>query len=183
MVMRKSLGQVEGFVGVDISESWLDVHLLPSGERARFSRDRRGIARLVRWLVGKGRLLVVVEATGGLKRGLRVALAQAGIALAVVNPRQIRDLARAADRLAKTDRLDAWVLALYGERLRPATKCARCLHGDLGGHPAHPNSAHLLRPPRRRRQSQEACAHRRHGKLVVILNLRDSTPWRAPQSA
>jgi transposase len=62
--MRKSLGQVEGFVGVDISESWLDVHLLPSGERARFSRDRRGIARLVRWLVGKGRLLVVVEATG-----------------------------------------------------------------------------------------------------------------------
>jgi hypothetical protein len=126
MVMRKSLGQVEGFVGVDISESWLDVHLLPSGERARFSRDRRGIARLVRWLVGKGRLLVVVEATGGLKRGLRAALAQAGIALAVVNPRQIRDLARAADRLAKTDRLDAWVLALYGERLRPATKCARC---------------------------------------------------------
>ena len=64
--MRKSLGQVEGFVGVDISERWLDVHLLPSGEHAGFSRDRRGIARLVAWLASKGRLLVVVEATGGL---------------------------------------------------------------------------------------------------------------------
>jgi transposase len=119
MVMRKSLGQVEGYVGVDISERWLDVHLLPRGEQAQFSRDRRGIARLVAWLASTGRLLVVVEATGGLERGLRAALAQAGIAVAVVNPRQIRDFARAAGLLAKTDRLDAWVLALYGERMRP----------------------------------------------------------------
>jgi len=99
--MRKSLGQVEGFVGVDISERGLDVHLLPSGEHAGFSRDRRGIARLVAWLASKGRLLVVVEATGGLERGLRAALAQAAIAVAVVNPRQVRDFARAAGLLAK----------------------------------------------------------------------------------
>ena len=65
MVMRKSLGQIEGFVGVDISEDWLDVHVLPSGERAEFSRDRRGVARLVAWLASKGRLLVVVEARAG----------------------------------------------------------------------------------------------------------------------
>jgi hypothetical protein len=104
MVMRKSLGQVKEFVGVDVSEHGLDVHLLPSAERAGFSRDRRGIARLVAWLASKGRLLVVVEATGGLERGLGAALAQAGIALAVVNPRQVRDFARAAGLLAKTDR-------------------------------------------------------------------------------
>ena len=123
--MRKRLGQVEGFVGVDLSERWLDVHLLPSGEQAGFSRDRRGIARLVAWLASKGRLLVVVEATGGLERGLRAALAQAGIAVAVVNPRQVRDFARAAGLLAKTDRLDAYALALYGERLLPAPRPAR----------------------------------------------------------
>jgi transposase len=125
MVMRKSLGQVEEFVGVDVSEHGLDVHLLPSTEHARFSRDRRGIARLVAWLASKGRLLVVVEATGGLERGFGAALAQAGIAVAVVNPRQVRDFARAAGLLAKTDRLDAYALALYGERLRPAPRPAR----------------------------------------------------------
>jgi transposase len=125
MVMSKSLGQVEGFVGVDISERWLDVHLLPSGEHAGFSRDRRGIARLVAWLASKGRLLVVVEATGGLERGLWAALAQVGIAVAVVNPRQVRDFARAAGLLAKTDRLDAYALALYGERMRPPPSPAR----------------------------------------------------------
>jgi transposase len=125
MVMRKSLGQVKEFVGVDVSEGGLDVHLLPGGEHAGFSRDRCGIARLVGWLASKGRLLVVVEATGGLERGLGAALAQAGIAVAVVNPRQVRDFARAAGLLAKTDRLDAYALALYGERLRPAPRPAR----------------------------------------------------------
>lgn len=123
--MSKSLGQITGFVGVDVSERRLDVHLLPNGEQAWFSRDRRGIARLVAWLASKGRLLVVVEATGGLERGLAGALEQAGIALAVVNPRVVRDFARAAGLLAKTDRLDAYGLALYGERLRPVPRPAR----------------------------------------------------------
>jgi len=68
---------------------------------------------------------VVVEATGGLERMLAVALEQAGIAVAVVNPRQIRDFARAAGLLAKTDRLDAYALALYGERLRPVPRAPR----------------------------------------------------------
>ena len=123
--MTRNLDQFRVFVGVDVSEAQLDVHLLPGGERARFSRDRRGIARLVAWLASKGRLLVVAEATGGLERGLGAALAQAGIALAVVNPRQIRDFARAAGLLAKTDRLDAYALALYGERLRPVARPPR----------------------------------------------------------
>ena len=106
-------------MGVDVSEARLDVLPAAGGERAAFSRDRRGIARLVAWLASQERLLVVVEATGGLERTLTGALEQAGIAVAVVNPRQVRDFARAAGLLAKTDRLDAYALALYGERLRP----------------------------------------------------------------
>jgi transposase len=123
--MTKSLGQGKSFVGVDVSEGWLDVCILASGERTGFSRDRRGIARLVSWLASQERLLVVVEATGGLERPLTAALERAGIAVAVVNPRQIRDFARAAGLLAKTDRLDAYALALYGERLRPTPRPPR----------------------------------------------------------
>ncbi len=123
--MRKSLGHCKGFVGVDVSEARLDVCLLPDGARAEFSRDRRGIARLLAWLACQERLLVVVEATGGLERSLTVALEQAAIAVAVVNPRQTRDFARAAGLLAKTDRLDAYALALYAERLCPAPRPPR----------------------------------------------------------
>jgi len=123
--MHKSLGHYKGFVGVDVSEARLAICLLPDGARAEFSRDRRGIARLLAWLASQERLLVVVEATGGLERGLTVALEQAGIAVAVVNPRQTRDFARAAGLLAKTDRLDAYALALYGERLRPVPRPPR----------------------------------------------------------
>ena len=123
--MTNSLEPIKEFVGVDVSQDRLDVYLLPGGERAEFSRDRRGIARLVAWLASRERLLVVVEATGGLERTLTVALAQAALAVAVVNPRQIRDFARAAGLLAKTDRLDAYALALYGERLRPVPRPPR----------------------------------------------------------
>ena len=123
--MTNSLGQIKEFVGVDVSQDRLDVCLLPSGAQAGFSRDRRGIARLVAWLVSQQRLLVVVEATGGLERMLTVALERAEIAVAVVNPRQIRDFVRAAGLLAKTNRLDAYALALYGERLRPVPRPPR----------------------------------------------------------
>jgi transposase len=123
--MTNSLGQIKEFVGVDVSQDRLDVCLLPRGERAEFSRDRRGIARLVGWLASRDRLLVVAEATGGLERTLTAALERATIAVAVVNPRQIRDFARAAGLLAKTDRLDAYALALYGERLRPVPRPTR----------------------------------------------------------
>jgi transposase len=122
MVMGKAS---QGLVGVDVSEARLDVCVPPGGEQAVFGRDRRGIAELVAWLAGKKRPLVVVEATGGLERGLEAALDQAGIAVAVVNPRLVRDFARAAGLLAKTDRLDARALALFGERMRPEARPAR----------------------------------------------------------
>jgi len=123
--MSKSCEERSGVVGVDTSESRLDVHCLPSGERAGFARDGRGIARLVAWLASKEDLLVVVEARGGLERGVTTALEHVGIAVAVVNPRLVRDFARAAGLLAKTDRLDAYALALYGERMCPSPRRSR----------------------------------------------------------
>ena len=125
--MTQSLGgqQPRTFVGVDVSEGRLDVHLLPAGERASFAHDPRGIGRLVAWLAATDRPLVAVEATGGLERPLVAALDRAALAVAVVNPRQVRDFARAAGLLAKTDRLDARALALFAERLRPQPRAAR----------------------------------------------------------
>jgi transposase len=85
--MTNSLGQIEEFVGVDVSQDRLDVYLLPYGEAAGFSRDRRGTACLVAWLASRTRLLVVVEATGSLERTLTVALAQAAIGMAIPTAR------------------------------------------------------------------------------------------------
>ena len=111
-----SLALFASFCGVDVSERQLDVHLLPDGSSTSFAHSAAGIGRLVAWLASRERPLVVVEATGGLERALVAALGRAGVPVAVVNPRQIRDFARAAGLLAKTDRLDARVLALFAER-------------------------------------------------------------------
>ena len=169
--MPKSLGQCQGFVGVDVSEARLDVCLLPAEARAAFSRDPRGIARLLAWLTSQDRLLVVVEATGGLERGLTVALEQAGIAVAVINPRQTRDFARAAGLLAKTDRLDAYALALYGERLRPAPRPPRAAAD-------HALAALVLR---RRQLAQLAEAERsrarRSEERVVVASIEALLAW------
>ena len=112
-------------VGVDISEGHLDVHLLPEGLASRFTNDPSGIGRLLAWLGTRSVALVVVEATGGIERRLVNGLQAASLAVAVVNPRQIRDFARAAGLLAKTDRLDARVLAMFAERMRPRPALAR----------------------------------------------------------
>ena len=117
-----SLAVFASFCGVDVSERQLDVHLLPEGVGTSFAHTAAGIGRLLAWLASRERPLLVVEATGGLERALVAALGRAGIATAVVNPRQIRDFARAAGLLAKTDRLDARVLALFAERMRPVRR-------------------------------------------------------------
>jgi transposase len=117
--LTMSLEVFASFCGVDVSERQLDVHLLPDGAGCSFAHTAAGIGRLVAWLASRERPLLVVEATGGLERALVAALCRAGIATAVVNPRRIRDFARAAGLLAKTDRLDARVLGLFAERMRP----------------------------------------------------------------
>src|SRR5262245_31780738 len=95
------------FVGVDVSKARLDVYWRPSGERAEVANDSAGIAGLVERLRAARPTLVVLEATGGYEIALVVALGLAKIPTAVVNPRQVRDFAKAIGRLAKTDRIDA----------------------------------------------------------------------------
>lgn len=107
------------FVGIDVSKQRLDVHLRPSGEAFAVPRDDEGLATLVGQLKGASAELVVVEATGGFEMVVAAALAGAGLPLAVVNPRQIRDFARATGRLAKTDAIDAAVIARFAEAIRP----------------------------------------------------------------
>ena len=107
------------FAGIDVSKDRLDVHLRPSGRSLAVPRDGPGLERLVADLRRLAPTLVVMEATGGFEVTVAAALAGAGLPLAVVNPRQIRDFARATGRLAKTDRLDAEAIALFAERVRP----------------------------------------------------------------
>ncbi|WP_310160544.1 IS110 family transposase [Bosea sp. BE125] len=110
------------FVGIDVSKDRLDVHLRPSGEAFFVSRDGRGLDELTARLAACPVALVVIEATGGFETTVAAALAGAGLPLCVVNPRQIRDFARAMGRLAKTDALDAEVIALFAERIRPQAR-------------------------------------------------------------
>jgi transposase len=110
------------FVGIDVSKDRLDVHLRPSGRAFAVARDGAGIEELLARLRADPPALVVLEATGGFETTVAGAIAGAGLPLAVVNPRQIRDFARATGRLAKTDRLDAEAVALFAERVRPGPR-------------------------------------------------------------
>ena len=110
------------FVGIDVSKDRLDVHIRPAGTSFVAGHDGAGLEQLASQLVALGPTLVVLEATGGFEIAVAAALAGAGLPLAVVNPRQIRAFARAIGRLAKTDRLDAEVIALFGERIRPQAR-------------------------------------------------------------
>lgn len=103
------------YVGIDVSKGWGDVVVKPSGESWRFSQDREGIRGLVDRLAGMGTALVALEATGGYEKALVAALAEKEIPVRVFNPRQVRDFARSQGKLAKTDRLDAGMIAQFGE--------------------------------------------------------------------
>ncbi len=110
------------YVGIDVSKDTLDVAVAPAGQQWRVSTTEESLGELVERLQGLSPALVVLEATGGYEVPVAAALGAAGIPLAVVNPRQVRDFARAMGKLAKTDKLDAQVLALFAERVRPAPR-------------------------------------------------------------
>ena len=110
------------FVGIDISKAHLDTATRPSHPVARHTNDPAGIAALVARLASLAPSLVVVEATGGRELPLLAALQVAGISTAAINPRQARDFAKAVGRLAKTDRIDAAVLAPFAEAVRPEAR-------------------------------------------------------------
>ena len=110
------------FIGIDVSKARLDVALRPSGESESVTNDEAGIKTLLKRWGEIEPALIVLEATGGVERSVIRALASAELPVVVVNPRQVRDFAKATGQLAKTDRIDALVLARFAEAVRPAVR-------------------------------------------------------------
>ncbi len=110
---------MEQFVGIDVSKDRLDVHVRPHNEAFSVARDAEGIEALSKRLAALSPASVVLEATGGFEQVVAASLASAGLPVVVMNPRQIRDFARSLNRLAKTDRIDAEIIALFGEKVQP----------------------------------------------------------------
>ncbi len=107
------------YVGIDVSKDRLDVHVRPTGETFAVARDGEGLAALVDRLRSLQPLLVAVEATGGFEMTVAAAVGGAGLPLAVVNPAQVRHYAQALGRRAKTDAIDAEVIARFAEATHP----------------------------------------------------------------
>jgi transposase len=110
------------FVGIDVSKDALDLHALPDRAHARFPNDQSGIRNVVAWVKERRASLVVLEATGGFEMPVTAELAAEGFAVSVINPRQARNFARALGILAKTDRIDASVLARFAQEVRPVPR-------------------------------------------------------------
>jgi len=111
-----------GIIGIDVSKAQLDVAVVPAGETTQFANTDVGIEELVAWAQTCQPQLIVLEATGGLELLATGRLTASGLAVAVVNPRQVRDFAKATGRLAKTDRIDAQLIAQFGEAIKPVPR-------------------------------------------------------------
>src|SRR5215211_1093646 len=109
----------EAYVGIDVSKDRLDAAVLGERQEIQVENSQEGIAQLVKDMVELQPELIVVEATGGYQRAVVDALFHAGLCVAVVNPARVRQFARASGLLAKTDKLDAFVLATYGKTMQP----------------------------------------------------------------
>ena len=112
----------ESFVGIDVAKDWLDLGWQPGGQTEHIAHTEAAITGLCERLRQDAPTLIVLEATGGLETTLASMLASAGLPVAVVNPRQTRDYAKACGRLAKTDRIDALMLAAFAAAIRPQVR-------------------------------------------------------------
>ena len=110
------------FVGIDVAKGKVDVSIQPTGEAFEVPNDEAGVKELAKRLKAVSPELIVMEATGGYEKLMARGLTEAGLPVRVVNPRQARDFAKAIGRLAKTDPLDAEVLALFAEALHPEVR-------------------------------------------------------------
>ena len=113
------------FVGIDISKASIDVELYPASDTKRFANDEVGRKQARTWLKQRAPTLIVMEATGGFEMPLAALLATAGLPVVVVNPRQVRDFAKAIGVLAKTDAVDALVLARFAQAVRPPLRALK----------------------------------------------------------
>lgn len=114
--------KTKSFVGIDISKNQLDITVRPTGQKWSIGYNDKEIDSLTESLKELNPELVVVEATGGLEVSITNALAVKKLPVVVVNPRQVRDFAKATGRLAKTDSIDSDVLAHFGEAVKPAPR-------------------------------------------------------------
>jgi transposase len=152
----------EIFVGVDVSKDRLDVHVLPAGQAFAVARNPAGIEDLIGRIAPLAPSLIVLEATGGLEMVVTAALAGAGLPVAALNPRQIRDFARATGTLAKTDAIDAAVIARFARAVRPPVRAL----------PDEDARALAEFVARRRQVIEMAVAERNRRRLIVNANLR-----------
>ena len=113
---------VEKFVGIDVSKGTLDLCIEPAGETLHVDYDDKGISQVVKRLVEVSPTLIVMEATGGLEMRLAGELSAKSLPVAIINPRQARDFAKATGQLAKTDLVDAATLAAFARAIRPAVR-------------------------------------------------------------
>ena len=118
------MSTTQTFIGIDVSKAHLDLAVRPSGAAFRLENTPAGLAELVARLAPLGPAMIVMEATGGYELATLAACQAAGLPVAAVNPRQARDFAKGVGRLAKTDRIDAAVLAHFAEAVRPEARQA-----------------------------------------------------------
>jgi transposase len=109
----------EYFVGIDVAKEWFDVAVLGEKGTVQFANTKKGMAKLVQQMRVLNPERIVVEATGGYEEALVLALFEAGLPVALVSPQRVRQYARAKGRLAKTDQIDAHLLAEYGKAIQP----------------------------------------------------------------
>lgn len=110
------------FVGIDVSKQWLDVHIRPQGRSFRVDRDVKGLSVLIETLGDGPVAAVAVEATGGFETIVAASLGAAGLPVVVINPAQVRHYAQAIGRRAKTDPIDAEVIARFAEAVKPQVR-------------------------------------------------------------
>ena len=139
------------FIGIDVSKETLDVHTLPDGNDFQFVNDPDGIKALCRKFSKFRPTLVIIEATGGLQIPVATALSLKKFPVVVINSRQARDFARAKGRLAKTDKIDAEILALFGKQMEPEVRpkgraSTRNEFANVQAQPTHSNARHGKEP-------------------------------------
>jgi transposase len=183
------------FIGIDVAKDRLDVHVRPTGEAFTVGRDGEGLAGLTERLAKLDPVLIVLEATGGFEVTVAAAIGAAKLPLAVVNPRQIRDFARATGKLAKTDALDAAAIAHFAEAVHPEPRPlpdeqARAL-GELVARRRQVVEMIVAETHRRRQMTQRLLLRRVDRHLAVLQeelseierelddSIRGTPAWRA----
>ena len=161
------------WVGVDVSKQRLDVAVRPSGEVLTINNDDAGIKKFLKLMTKRSPQLIVMEATGGHEYACAYSLMKAGFPVAVVNPRQVRDFARAVGKLAKTDPLDAKILAHFAEAVQPPPRAMPDQQWEEIGHlvTRHRQLIEMIVAEQNRRMSLQGTARR--DVDVTIRFLRD----------